>query len=102
MQPCVDGLTLVVVVASGDIFIVARDRADRAGATPAASIGIQVIAADRLGNGDVVALDVEGRVHRFVPPSGDLVVLVDNVAEATHIAVDDANPISRPTDMSTA
>jgi len=100
--PCVDGLTLVVVVASGDIFIVARDRADRAGATPAASIGIQVIAADRLGNGDVVALDVEGRVHRFVPPSGDLVVLVDNVAEATHIAVDDANPISRPTDMSTA
>lgn len=88
--PSVDGLTLVVVVAAGDIFIVARDRADRADATAAASIGIQIMGADRLGNGDVVALDVEGRVHQFVPSSGELAVLVDQVPDATHLIVDDA------------
>lgn len=86
--PSVDGLAVFIVEASGDLLAVARDRANHADAQTVLSIGTPVVAAQRLTNGDILALDASGRVHRLEPRLGTATVLTTAVAGARLLAVD--------------
>lgn len=87
--PSIDALSVRVVLRSGEVCVVARDRANRADAAVVATLG-GVLAADRLDD-DLVVLDATGTVRRLTPSTGTVTSVGDPVAGAAFVAVDRRN-----------
>lgn len=86
--PSVDGLTFRVVLRTGEICVVARDRGHRADATVATSVGVALVAAVRLDDDDLLVLDDVGVIHRVSPSSGAVADFAEAVDGAALLAVD--------------
>ncbi|MDP1858337.1 MAG: hypothetical protein Q8K82_06695 [Gemmatimonadaceae bacterium] len=86
--PSIDGLSVRVVLRTGEVLVAARDNCQRAAATLVAAIGSAAIAAECLDGDALLILDASGTVHRVVPRDGSTSVLVDAGPDATLLAVD--------------
>jgi hypothetical protein len=86
--PVYDGASALIVLKSGTIMTVARERADFPAAKSFASIGPTALAALRLPEGDIIILDETGTLHRCAKDDGTIVGFSIPIPGATALGLD--------------
>jgi hypothetical protein len=88
--PNSDGLTVLVVLASGEVRVAARATADEASSSVFADLGRGAVAAAASPDGRLVVLTDDGALEALDPRSGAIKTVVAGLAGGEHLAIDTA------------